>query len=224
METQRYTATTQTQSALATNKVLRNTYMLLAMTLLFSAATAGLAMALQVSQMAGLGALLVSFGILMFALPRYAESTTGLWLTFAFTGLMGFSIGPILNAYITTFSNGGQIVMLALGGTGVIFLGLSAYALTTKKDFNFLQGFLMVGILLAVVGSFAMLIFPIPLFSLALSGVFVLLMSGLILFQTSRIINGGETNYILATVSLFVALYNLFLSLLHILGAFAGER
>ena len=224
METQRYTATAQTQSTLATNKVLRNTYMLLAMTLLFSAATAGLAMAMQVGQMVGLGALLLSFGILMFGIPKYAESTTGLWLTFVFTGLMGFSIGPILNAYIAAFSNGGQIVMLALGGTGTIFLGLSAYALTTKKDFNFLQGFLMVGILLAVLGSFAMLIFPIPLFSLALSGVFVLLMSGLILFETSRIIHGGETNYILATVNLFVALYNLFLSLLHILGAFAGEK
>ncbi len=121
-------------------------------------------------------------------------------------------------------SNGGQIVMMALGGTGVIFIGLSAYALTTKKDFSFLQGFLMVGILLAVVASFAMLFFPVPLFSLALSGVFVLLMSGLILFQTSQIIHGGETNYILATVTLYVALYNLFTSLLRILAAFAGER
>lgn len=224
METIRTNSAAQSQSALATNKVLRNTYMLLAMTLLFSAATAGLAMMLQVSQLVGLGALLASFGILMFALPRYAESTTGLWLTFAFTGLMGFSIGPILNAYIAAFSNGGQIVMLALGGTGTIFMGLSAYALTTKKDFSFLQGFLMVGILMAVLGSFAMLLFPIPLLSLAISGAFVFLMSGLILFETSRIIHGGETNYILATVNLFVALYNLFLSLLNILAAFAGER
>ena len=218
------TVSHQTQSELATNKVLRNTYMLLAMTLLFSAATAGLAMMLQVGQMVGLGAMLVAFGILMFGLPRYAESTAGIWLTFAFTGLLGFSIGPVLNAYLTMLSNGGQIVMLALGGTGTIFLGLSAYALTTKKDFSFLGGFLMVGILLAVLASFAMLFFPVPMFSLALSGVFVLLMSGMILFETSRIIHGGETNYILATVNLFVALYNLFLSLLNILAAFAGER
>lgn len=224
METYRYTASGQAQSALATNKVLRNTYMLLSMTLLFSAAAAGVSMALHVGHGVGMIALLASFGLLMFAIPRYAESTTGIWLTFLFTGLMGFSIGPVLNAYLTAFSNGGQIVMLALGGTGTIFLGLSAYALTTKKDFSYLGGFLMVGILLAVLASFAMLFFPIPLLSLAISGVFVLLMSGLILFETSRIINGGETNYILATINLFVALYNLFLSLLNILGAFAGNR
>lgn len=224
MDTYRYTATGQTQSALATNKVLRNTYMLLSMTLLFSAATAGLSMLLNVGHGAGMIALLASFGLLMFAIPRYAESTTGIWLTFLFTGLLGFSIGPVLNSYIATFSNGGQIVMLALGGTGTIFLGLSAYALTTKKDFSYLGGFLMVGILLAVLASFAMLFFPIPLLSLAISGAFVLLMSGLILFETSRIIHGGETNYILATINLFVALYNLFLSLLNILGAFAGNR
>lgn len=205
------------------NKVLRNTYMLLSLTLLFSAATAGISMLLQVGHVVGLVTLLAGFGVL-FAIHRYAESTTGLWLTFLFTGLLGFSLGPILNTYLAVLSNGGQIVMMALGGTGVIFIGLSAYALTTKKDFSFLQGFLMVGILLAVVASFAMLFFPVPLFSLALSGVFVLLMSGLILFQTSQIIHGGETNYILATVTLYVALYNLFTSLLRILAAFAGER
>ena len=208
---------------LSTNKVLRNTYMLLSLTLLFSAVTAGVSMALNVSHVVGLVTLLGAFGVL-FAIGRFAESTTGLWLTFLFTGLLGFSLGPILNTYLTMLSNGGEIVMMALGGTGVIFLGLSAYALTTKKDFSFLQGFLMVGILLAVVASFATLFFNVPVFSLALSGVFVLLMSGLILFHTSQIIHGGETNYILATVSLFVALYNLFTSLLHLLAAFAGER
>lgn len=205
------------------HKVLRNTYMLLSLTLLFSAATAGISMMLQLGHGVSLVTMLGAFGVL-FALGRYAESSTGLWLTFLFTGLLGFSLGPILNTYISVFSNGGQIVMMALGGTGVIFLGLSAYALTTKKDFSFLQGFLMVGILAAVVASFATMFFNVPLFSLALSGVFVLLMSGLILFQTSQIIHGGETNYILATVSLYVAIYNLFTSLLHILAAFAGER
>lgn len=219
------TAYSRSQSAVAsTNKVLKNTYLLLSMTLLFSALTAAVSMAIQVGPVASLVAMLAAFGILMFGIPRCAESTAGLWLTFAFTGLLGFALGPILNQYLTVFSNGGQIVMLALGGTGVIFLGLSAYALTTRKDFSFLQGFLMVGILLAVVASLATLFFSVPLFSLALSGVFVLLMSGLILFQTSQIIHGGETNYILATVTLYVALYNLFTSLLHILGAFAGER
>ena len=210
-------------SELSTNKVLRNTYMLLSLTLLFSAMTAGVSMALNVGHIAGLLCLLGGFGVL-FAIGRYADSSTGLWLTFLFTGLLGFSLGPILTTYLTVLSNGGEIVMMALGGTGVIFLGLSAYALTTRKDFSFLQGFLMVGILLAVVASFATLFFSVPMFSLALSGVFVLLMSGLILFHTSQIIHGGETNYVLATVSLYVALYNLFTSLLHLLAAFAGER
>jgi len=205
------------------NKVLRNTYMLLSLTLLFSAVTAGISMMLHVGHFLGFVALLGGFGVL-FAVQRHAESSTGLWLTFLFTGLLGFSLGPILNTYIEMLSNGGQIVMLALGGTGAIFFGLSGYALVTRKDFSFLHGFLAVGILAAVVASFALIFFNVPLFSLALSGVFVLLMSGLILFQTSQIIHGGERNYILATITLYVALYNLFLSLLRILGAFAGER
>lgn len=216
------TTTHSASSELATNKVLRNTYMLLSMTLLFSAGTAAFSMAIHPGHMMALVAMLVSFGVL-FVLGRFANSTTGLWLTFLFTGLLGFSLGPILNQYLAVFSNGGQIVMLALGGTGAIFLGLSAYALTTRKDFSFLGGFLMVGILLAVVASFAMLFFQVPMLHLALSGVFVLLMSGMILFETSRIIHGGETNYILATVNLYVALYNLFISLLAILGVFGGD-
>ncbi|PSQ90589.1 MAG: BAX inhibitor protein [Proteobacteria bacterium SW_6_67_9] len=210
-------------SELSTNKVLRNTYMLLSLTLLFSAAMAGVSMVLQVGSGIGLLTLLAGFGVL-FAIHKYAESTTGIYLSFFFTGLLGFSLGPILNQYLAVLSNGGEIITMALGGTGLIFLGLSGYALTTKKDFSFLQGFLAVGILLAVVASFATLFLDVPMFSLALSGVFVLLMSGLILYQTSAIIHGGETNYILATVTLFVALYNLFTSLLHILAAFAGER
>jgi len=209
--------------ALATNKVLRNTYMLLSLTLLFSALTAGVAMALQVG-MTGYWVSFIAAFVTLLALPRFANSSTGIGMVFLFTGLMGFALGPILNLYLTVFSNGGEIVMMALGGTGVIFLGLSSYALTTKKDFSFLQGFLMVGILLAVVASFATLFFHVPAFSLAISGVFVLLMSGLILFQTSQIIHGGETNYIMATVNLYVALYNLFLALLRILAAFAGNR
>ena len=219
----RVVQSTARASELSTNRVLRNTYMLLSLTLLFSALTAGLSMVLQVG-MAGYWISFIAGFVTLLVLPRFADRAAGLALTFLFTGLLGFALGPILNAYVTMLANGAQIVMMALGGTGVIFLGLSAYALTTKKDFSFLQGFLMVGILLAVVASFATLFFNVPTFSLALSGIFVLLMSGLILFQTSQIIHGGETNYILATVNLYVALYNLFLSLLHLLAAFAGER
>lgn len=216
------TTTSSASSELATNKVLRNTYMLLSLTLLFSAAMAGLSMAIHPGHMMALVAMLVSFGVL-FAIGRFANSTTGLWLTFVFTGLLGFSLGPILNAYLAAFENGGQIILLALGGTGAIFFGMSAYALTTRKDFSFLGGFLMAGILLAVIASFALLFFQVPILHLAISGVFVLLMSGLILFETSRIIHGGETNYIMATVNLYVALYNLFISLLMILGIFGDD-
>jgi modulator of FtsH protease len=138
------------------------------------------------------------------------------------TGFMGLTLGPILNLYMAT-ANGSQLVMTALGGTGVIFLALSGYALTSRKDFSFMGGFLMVGILVAFLGGIAAMIFSMPLMSLAVSGMFVLLMSGLILYQTSDIIHGGETNYILATVTLYVSIYNLFLSLLHLLSAFTGE-
>lgn len=208
---------------LQTNKVIRNTYMLLSMTLLFSAATAGLSMALNV----GMGAYWLSFlgGMaLLFVIPRFANSSAGIALVFAFTGLLGFGVGPIIAAYVAAFSNGAQLVMTALGGTGVIFLGLSAYALTTRKDFSFMGGFLMVGILVAFLAGIGAAIFGLSTLSLVVSAMFVLLMSGLILYQTSAIIHGGETNYVLATVSLYVSIYNLFLSLLHLLAAFAGER
>jgi modulator of FtsH protease len=138
------------------------------------------------------------------------------------TGFMGLTLGPIINLYLAT-ANGSQLVMTALGGTGVIFLALSGYALTSRKDFSFMGGFLMVGILVAFLGGIAAMIFSMPLMSLVVSGMFVLLMSGMILYQTSDIIHGGETNYILATVTLYISIYNLFLSLLHLLTAFAGE-
>ena len=125
--------------------------------------------------------------------------------------------------YLAT-ANGSQTVMTALGGTGVIFLALSGYALTSRKDFSFMGGFLMVGILVAFLGGIGAMIFSLPMLSLAVSGMFVLLMSGLILYQTSEIIHGGETNYIMATVTLYVSIYNLFLSLLHLLTAFGGDE
>jgi modulator of FtsH protease len=138
------------------------------------------------------------------------------------TGFMGLTLGPILNAYLA-MSNGSQLVMTALGGTGAIFLALSGYVLTSRKDFSFMGGFLMVGILVAFLAGLGAMIFSMPILSLAVSGMFILLMSGMILYQTSEIIHGGETNYIMATVSLYISIYNLFLSLLQILGAFSNN-
>jgi len=209
--------------ALETNKVLRNTYGLLSMTLLFSAATAGIAMA---TNMTPFNPLLTIGGYfaLLFLTSKFSNSGLGIVFVFALTGFMGLTLGPILSIYMTAFSNGSQLVMTALGGTGIIFLGLSGYALTSRKDFSFLGGFLMVGILVAfLAGIVAMFVPSMPGLSLGVSAMFILLMSGMILYQTSEIIHGGETNYILATVTLYVSIYNLFMSLLHILAAFSGD-
>jgi len=166
---------------------------------------------------------MVGYFGLLFLTTKFSNSGLGLVFVFALTGFMGLTLGPILSMYIHAFTNGTELVMTALGGTGVIFLGLSAYALTTRKDFSFLGGFLMVGILVAFLAGIGAAIFAILALSLAVSAMFILLMSGMILLQTSSIINGGETNYILATVSLYVSIYNLFLSLLQILGIFGGD-
>ena len=218
---QQITATRSESQILATNKVLRNTYALLSLTLLFSAATAGISMVMNLPPFNPILTLVVYFGLL-FATTKFRNSGLGLLFVFMLTGFMGLTLGPILNFYLAT-ANGSQLVMTALGGTGVIFLGLSGYALTSRKDFSFMGGFLMVGILVAFLGGLAAMIFSMPLMSLAVSGMFVLLMSGLILYQTSEIIHGGETNYIMATVTLYVSIYNLFLSLLHLLTAFSGN-
>jgi len=209
-------------SALATNKVLRNTYALLSLTLLFSGAVAGISMALNLPHPGLIISLAGYFGLL-FLTTKFRNSAIGLLCVFALTGFMGYTLGPILNQYLA-LSNGSSIVMTALGGTGAIFLGLSAYALVSRKDFSFMGGFLMVGILVAFLGGLGALFFEMPLLSLAVSGMFVLLMSGLILYETSNIIHGGETNYIMATVTLYVSIYNLFLSLLQLLGVFSGEE
>ncbi len=209
-------------SILATNKLLRNTYMLLSLTLLFSAMTAGLSMMFNLPH-PGMIITMVGYFGLLFLTTRFSNSGLGLVFVFALTGFMGMTLGPILNMYIAAFSNGTELVMTALGGTGVIFLGLSAYALTTRKDFSFIGGFLMVGILVAFLAGIGAAVFAIPALSLAVSAMFILLMSGMILYQTSAMIHGGETNYILATVSLYVSIYNLFLSLLQILAAFSGD-
>ncbi len=216
------TATHAQTAVLTTNKVIRNTYTLLSMTLLFSALTAGVSMALKLPHPGLLLTLGGYFGLL-FATAKFRNSSLGLAFVFALTGFMGYTLGPILNAYLA-MANGGQIVMTAMGGTGVIFLALSGYVLTTRKDFSFMGGFLMVGILVAFMAGLGAVFFEMPGLSLAVSSMFVLLMAGLILFETSNIIHGGETNYIMATVTLYVSIFNLFTSLLHLLGFMNGDE
>ena len=203
-------------AALASNKVIRNTYLLLAMTLAFSALTAAGAMALNLPH-PGLILTLAGYFGLLFLTARFRDRALGLAFVFALTGFMGYTLGPILNAYLG-LPNGPQVVMTALGATGVVFLGLSGYALTSRRDFSFMGGFLMVGILVAFLAGLGAIFFQMPALSLAVSAMFVLLMSGLILYETSNIIHGGETNYVMATVTLYVSILNLFTSLLHLLG------
>ncbi|WP_415890075.1 Bax inhibitor-1/YccA family protein [Neptuniibacter sp. SY11_33] len=222
MNTSIRSSATQTQtSALESNKVLRNTYALLSMTLLFSAITAGVSIALQLPH-PGVIISLVGFFGLYFLTYKLRNSVWALPSVFALTGFMGYTLGPIVGHYLA-MPGGGSIVMNAMGMTGIIFLGLSAYVLTTRKNFTFMGGFLMVGVLLAFVAGLGAIFFQIPALSLAVSAMFVLLMSGFILYETSNILHGGETNYIMATVSLYVSIYNLFTSLLHILGFLGGE-
>jgi modulator of FtsH protease len=208
---------------LETNKVLRNTYGLLAMTLLFSAFTAGVSMVMGLPYPGPIITLVGYFGLL-FLTNKFSNSAWGIVWVFALTGFMGMTLGPILNFYVTQMANGGQLVMTALGGTGAIFLGLSGYALVTRKDFSFMGGMLMVGILVAFLAGLVSLFVPaMPGLHVAVSAMFVLLMSGMILWQTSEIIHGGETNYVLATVSLYVSIFNLFTSLLQLLGIFSSD-
>ena len=207
----------RTQSgAISTNKMIRNTYTLLSMTLAFSALVAGVSMSLNLPH-PGLIITLVGYFGLLFLTTKFRNSGLGIAFVFALTGFMGYTLGPILNMYLA-LPNGSQVVMMAMGGTAAIFLGLSAYVMTTRKDFSFMGGFLMVGILVAFLAGLGAIFFQMPGLSLAVSAMFVLLMSGLILYETSNIIHGGETNYVMATVTLFVSIFNLFTSLLHLLG------
>ena len=217
-----YSSSITSSSAISINKVLRNTYLLLSMTLLFSAVMAFVSTSVNVGHGVSLMCSFGALGLVWLVLPRTANSTAGIGVVFAITGLLGFGLAPVLNMYLS-LSNGAELIGTSLGGTGVIFLALSAYVLTTKKDFSFMGGFLMVGLVIVILASLANIFLAIPALSLALSGAIIMLMSGLILFDTSRIINGGETNYIMATVSLYLSLYNIFVSLLHILGAFGGD-
>ena len=205
------------ESALATNKVLRNTYLLLSMTLLFSAAMAGVSMALQLPYF---GPLLTLGGyfLLLFLTSKFRNSTAGIVCVFALTGFMGITLGPLLSAYLQYVPNGGELVMTALASTGLIFLGLSAYAIKSQKDFSFMGGFLMVG-MIGLLGVILLGLFiDLSAFQMAISAGVVLLMGALILYETSAIIHGGETNYVMATVSLYVSIYNLFINLLMLLG------
>ena len=208
-------------SSATANKLIRNTYTLLAMTLLFSAATAGASIALNLPYPGMLITLVGYFGLL-FLTYKLRDSAWGLLSVFGLTGFMGLTLGPIVGHYLH-LPNGAHIVMTAMGGTGAIFLGLSAYALTSRKDFSFLGGFLMAGILVAFLAGLAAIFLHMPALSLGVAAMFTLLMCGMILFETSRLVHGGETNYILATVSLYVSIYNLFLSLLQLIGAFSGD-
>ena len=215
-----YTGTQE--SALSANRVLRNTYALLAATLLFSGVMAAISMAVEPPRMISMVMTLGAIGVLMFLLPKFENSSAGVGIVFLCTGMLGFGLGPMLN-YYTALPNGSTIVATAMGGTGVVFLTLSAYVLKTKKSFDFMGGMLFVGLMVIFGALLLNLFLQIPALSMVLSGAIVLLMSGFILFDTGRIINGGETNYIRATVSMFLNIFNLFTSLLHLLGIMSDD-
>ncbi len=212
---------TGASSQIAQNKVLRNTYALLALNLAFAAVVAG-GTAMMGLPHPGILLTLVGYFGLLFLVTKFRDQSLGVVLTFAFTGFLGYTLGPIINAYLG-LPGGGQIVATALGGTAAIFGGLSVYALTTKRDFSGMGSYLMVGIITAFVLGLVAIFFSMPALSLAVSAMFMLLMAGLILYQTQAIVNGGETNYVMATITLFVSIFNLFTSLLHLLGFTSSE-
>ena len=211
-----------TSNAVAINKVLKNTYMLLSATMMFSAIMAALSMVLNVGYGVHLLSTIAAIAIVWFVIPRTANSEKGILAVFAFTGLLGFGLGPVINHYLNT-AGGSEIVMEALGGTAIIFFSLSAYVMTTKKDFSFLAGFLMTGMIILLVAIIANIFLHIPVLSLAIPAAIVFIMSAYILFDTSQIIHGGQRNYILATVSLYLSIYNIFISLLQLLGMMGDD-
>ncbi|MFW2374634.1 MAG: Bax inhibitor-1/YccA family protein [Gammaproteobacteria bacterium] len=220
MNDQNITLSRSQESVLATNKVLKNTYALLSMTLLFSAVLAYASIAMGLGHGAALIANIGAIAMLWFVLPRTANSAAGIPVIFAITGLFGLGLGPIVGHYLSVNPS---IVMTALGGTGVIFLGLSGYALTTRKDFSFMAGFLMVGMFVVLGAALLNIFLQMPVMFLVVNAVVVMIMSGFILYETSSIIHGGETNYIMAAASIFLSLLNMFTALLHLLGAFSDD-
>ncbi len=216
-------AVKSTQAIVATNKVLKNTYMLLAATLGFSAFTAMISIALAVPSWMYLVSVIVAMLMGIFVLPRTANSATGIGVIFLITGLLGFGLGSILSVYLA-LPNGPQTVGLAFGGTAAIFLGLSGYALTSKRDFSFMGGFIFAGMMVVMLAVVANIFLQMPALSLAISSAIILLMSGFILFDTSRIARGEETNYIMATYGIYLSIFNIFISLLQILGIMGGDE
>jgi len=208
------------ESVLATNKVLRNTYALLSMTLLFAAIMAYTSVSISLSPGGALIADIVAIALLWFVLPRTANSGAGVAVIFVITGLLGLGLGPMLGYYLNVNPS---VVTTAVGGTGVIFLGLSGYALTTRKNFSFMAGFLMVGMFVVFAAALLNIFLHMPVMYLVINAAVILIMSGFILYETSAIIHGGETNYIMATASIFLSILNLFTALLQILGAFSGD-
>ena len=209
-------------SVLATNKLIRNTYTLLSITLLFSALMAGVSVMLRVPPMAYLISIGGAFLLMWFVLPKTANSSKGIGVVFAITGLMGFGLGPIISMYLG-LPNGSQIVGTAFGGTAAIFLGLSGYALVSRRDFSFLGGFLFTGMIVVLLAAIGNIFFAIPALSLAISAAVIFIMSGFILYDTSRMVNGGETNYLHATVGLYLSVFNIFVALLQLLGIMGGD-
>ncbi|MGB1109746.1 MAG: Bax inhibitor-1/YccA family protein [Gammaproteobacteria bacterium] len=211
------------QTTASTNKVIKNTYTLLSATLFFSALMAGVSMLVAMPPMTYLISVIGAMVLGIFVLPRTANSSKGLGVIFLITGLMGFGLGALLTMYLA-LPKGPQIIGMAMGGTGIIFLSLSGYALTTKRDFSFLGGFVMTGMIVIFMAVIANIFLAIPALSLAISAGIILLMSAFILFDTSRLVNGGETNYIMATYGLYLSIFNIFISLLQILGIFGGDE
>ena len=205
------------ESALATNKVLRNTYALLSATLIFSAVMAMASTMMNIGYGASLACSFGALALIWFVLPRTAESAAGIAVVFGFTGLLGFGLGPVLNHYLN-MAGGAELIATSMGGTAIIFLGLSGYALTTQRDFSFLGGFLFAGLIVVILAAIAGIFLQMPGLWLAINAAVIMIFSGFLLFDTSRIINGGQTNYIVATAMIFLSIYNIFTSLLHLLG------
>ncbi|EGR0142071.1 Bax inhibitor-1/YccA family protein [Vibrio cholerae] len=217
MNTPMFTRTSSLERTLETNKVLKNTYFLLSMTLVTSAIAAMATMAIGISPIVALVMQLAAIGILFFVMPKAINSSSGLVWTFVFTGLMGGALGPMLNFY-AAMPNGPIVIAQALGLTGMVFLGLSAYTITSKKDFSFMRNFLFAGLIIVIVAALINIFVGPTVAHLAISSVSALVFSGFILFDTSRIVRGEETNYISATISMYLNILNLFTSLLSILG------
>jgi modulator of FtsH protease len=210
-------------SIFATNSILRNTYLLLSLTLLFSAGMASLAMANQASFGSSIVAFILGF-VLLFATTALRNSIWGILTVFAFTGCMGYSMGPMLNQFIRGYTNGGQLILTALGGTGAVFFLSSAYILTTKKDLSHWGKFLMIGLVICIIGGLANIFLKMPAMQLAISSMVTFISAMLMMYDTSRIINNGENNYIMATISLFLDILMLFQNLLMLLGALTGNN